>query len=93
MHENFYDEVVVVRNGIGFVVNEHVMNAMLGMNYEYVGLVQDTNKLKNLLNEEKEDKLSLDVQKHTISLEELLKEKLEKTEQEETYRPYIENLE
>lgn len=96
MQETFYDEVVVVRNGIALCNGEHVKNALEGMNYDYVGKIKDEKSLNSLLTKADKDKenldFSLEVQKHTIKINDIPLPK-ERTEQPEQFVPYLENLE
>lgn len=92
MHEHFYDETVVVKNGVAICRGDHVKNALLGMNYDYIGTIDSDRDLKALFDKKLDEDFSVEVKKHTISLDDLLYEP-EKTEQPEQHKPYLENLE
>ena len=46
--ENCYDEVVVIKNRIALVQFEHNANMLRGMNFEFVGMVEKEEDLKEL---------------------------------------------
>lgn len=72
MMENFYDEVVTVRNGIALVVNEHVKNSLLvESGYEYVGEIKEEKELKEALENKKKSDLRLELQTQVVDLDEL----------------------
>ena len=95
MLENFYDEVVPVRNGIAICVREHVRNALMGMNYSYIGQIEDENGLQELFAHKEQSDLRLDLESKVVDLDELrdiTAAKEAKLAAREERKPLINNL-
>ena len=71
MLENFYDEVVVVRNGVAICVGDHIRDALTSMNYTYIGHIEDESGLQDLFTQKEEDSIRLDLETKVIDLDEL----------------------
>lgn len=71
MLESFYDEVVPVRNGIAICVRDHIKNALMGMNYTYVGEIQNESGLQELFAQKEKSDLRVSLETKVIDLDEL----------------------
>jgi hypothetical protein len=71
MLEQFYDEIVSIKNGIALVVNEHNKNSMLSMNYDYIGEIKEENELQEYLKKFDDVVLSTKIETIKVDLDEL----------------------
>ncbi len=94
--EYFYDEVVTIRNGIGLVRGEHVLQALTGgyNQYEFIGIIDSDKYLTRLLAKynarEKDQKLGLEVRKKVLTMEDIIE--LEKPKEKPEPRIWIEKI-
>src|SRR6266576_566012 len=92
--ESFYDEVVSVRNGIALVLNDHVRDALIGPDFDYLGHIKDSKELEKFLVSDKkkadDEQIFLNVRKHILNIEDILP--LEQSNEPEQHAPWIDTL-
>ena len=95
--EYFYDETVGIKNGIGLVVHDHVLQALTGgyNQYEYMGEIQSDKELNKILNKFdkniRDDTMSLEVRKKVLTMEDIIEAEKPKEKPEPTF--WIERIE